>query len=188
METASAPTSAPVSAPTPADVRVAADVPAGTELEVRLLDSLSSGTARVEDRFEAATLTDLLVGGRVVIPAGALMRGFVTAVEPGSRTNRTARLTVIFDQVTVDAIAHPIRATVVDAIKGAGVKGEAGRLGVGAGVGAIIGGILGGGKGAVAGILIGGGGTMAATEGKDVQLEQGTVLRVRFDAPAMLGR
>jgi hypothetical protein len=46
----------------------------------------------------------------------------------------------------------------------------------------IIGGILGGVKGALAGILIGGGGTIAATEGKDVELPAGTVLRVRLDS------
>jgi hypothetical protein len=34
----------------------------------------------------------------------------------------------------------------------------------------------------MAGILIGGGGTIAATEGKDVELPAGTVLRVRLDS------
>ena len=62
-------------------------------------------------------------------------------------------------------------------------QGRDRRIGTGAGVGAIIGGILGGFKGALAGILIGGGGTIAATEGKEVELPQGTVLRVRFDSP-----
>jgi hypothetical protein len=50
-------------------------------------------------------------------------------------------------------------------------------------VGAIIGGILGGFKGALAGLVIGGGGTIAATEGKEVELPQGAVLRVRIDSP-----
>jgi hypothetical protein len=54
-------------------------------------------------------------------------------------------------------------------------------------VGAIIGGILGGAKGAIAGILIGGGGVLVATEGKDVHLPEGTVLRVRFDNAVPLG-
>ena len=58
----------------------------------------------------------------------------------------------------------------------------------GAGVGAIIGAILSGAKGAPAGILIGGGGTIAATEGTDVELPAGTVLRVRMDAPLNLRR
>ena len=35
----------------------------------------------------------------------------------------------------------------------------------------------------LAGILIGAGGTVAATPGKDVELPPGTVLRLRFDAP-----
>jgi hypothetical protein len=50
-------------------------------------------------------------------------------------------------------------------------------------VGAIIGGIIGGVRGALLGVLIGGGGTMIATEGKDVTLPAGTILRVRFDTP-----
>ena len=66
--------------------------------------------------------------------------------------------------------------------------GEKEKIGIGAGVGAILGAILGGGKGALAGILIGGGGTIAATEGKDVELPSGTVLRVRLDAPLDLQR
>ena len=69
------------------------------------------------------------------------------------------------------------------ALESEGIRGETGRIGAGAGVGAIIGGILGGVKGAIAGILIGGGGTIAATEGKDVELPAGTVLRVRMDSP-----
>ena len=47
----------------------------------------------------------------------------------------------------------------------------------------IIGAILGGMRGALTGILIGGGGTVAATEGNEVDLAPGTVLRVRLDAP-----
>jgi hypothetical protein len=63
-----------------------------------------------------------------------------------------------------------------------GLRGEAGRIGAGAGIGAIIGGVLGGVRGALAGIAIGGGGMIAATEGNEVELPQGTVLRVRLDS------
>ena len=164
------------------------EVPAGTEMDVRLSNSLNSGTAQVEDRFESTTLVDLNIDGRNVVPAGSVMRGVVTAVEPATRTNRTARMTISFDQLTISGRSYPIRATVTQAIQGEGIKGEAGRVGVGAGVGAILGGILGGFKGALAGILIGGGGTIAATEGKEIELPQGTVLRVRFDSPLQIQR
>ena len=68
-----------------------------------------------------------------------------------------------------------------------GLGGETGRIATGAGVGAILGGILGGGfKGTLAGILIGAGGTIAATEGRQVELPQGSVLRVRIDSPVQI--
>jgi hypothetical protein len=75
---------------------------------------------------------------------------------------------------------------VTQALESEGIRGETTRIGTGAGVGAIIGGILGGVKGALAGILIGGGGVIAATEGQDVDLAAGSVLRVRLDAPLTL--
>ena len=158
-----------------------ADVPSGTELDVRLQNSLSSKTSQVEDRFEATTVVDLKRGDRVVIPSGSVLRGVVSSVDPAGRVDRKGSMTVAFDQVTINGRAYPIRATVTQALESEGVRGEAGRIGAGAGVGAIIGGILGGFRGALAGILIGGGGTIAATEGKDVELPVGTVLRLRFD-------
>jgi hypothetical protein len=158
------------------------DIPAGTEFDVRLSQSLSSSTNLAEDRFEATTLVDLREGDNILVPAGSVMRGVVSSVTKTSRTERTGRLTLAFDQITIGRRPYPIRATVTQAIESEGIKGEAGRIGAGAGVGAIIGGILGGVKGAIAGILIGGGGTVAATEGKDVDLPAGTVLRVRLDS------
>jgi hypothetical protein len=158
------------------------DVPVGTEFDVRVQNSLSSRAARVEDRFEATTIVDLKKDGRIVVPAGSVMRGIVSAVTKAGRIERKGSLTVVFDRITIDGRSYPIRATVTQAIESEGIKGEAGKIGAGAGVGAIIGGILGGVRGALAGILIGGGGTIAATEGKDVELPAGTVLRVRMDS------
>jgi hypothetical protein len=163
-----------------------ADVPVGTELDVRLQTPLSSETAQVEDRFEATTMVDLLKGDRVVVPAGSVLRGVVSSVNKAGRIERQGKMTVAFDQITVRGRSYPIRATVTQALKSEGIRGEAGRIGAGAGVGAIIGGILGGFEGALAGILIGGGGTIAATEGTDVELPAGTVLRVTVDTPLNL--
>ena len=111
------------------------------------------------------------------------MRGVVSSVNRASRTERKGTLTVAFDQITINGRTYPMRGTVTQALESEGIRGEAGRIGAGAGVGAIIGGILGGVKGALLGVLIGGGGTIAATEGKDVTLPPGTILRVRLDEP-----
>jgi hypothetical protein len=183
---APAPPTAPVPPAPPARTSNVREIPAGTELDVRLSKVLNSGTAKVEDRFEATTAVDLVIDGRTLVPAGAVMRGLVSSVEPATRTNRTARITVNFDQLSFSGRNYPIRGTVTQAIEGEGIRGEASRVGTGAGVGAIIGGILGGFKGLMAGILIGGGGTIAATEGKEVDLPQGTVLRVRVESAVPL--
>lgn len=158
----------------------ATEIPVGTEFDVRLQTRLNSGTARVEDRFDATTIVPYERNGRVLVPSGSVMRGIVDSVTPASRgVNRRGELTLIFDRFSIDGRTYSIRATVIRALEG---EADTGRVAAGAGVGAIIGGILGGVRGALAGILIGGGGTVAATEGNEVDLAPGTVLRVRLDA------
>jgi hypothetical protein len=164
------------------------EVPVGTEFDVRLQTHLSSATSQPEDRFEATTMVDLVQDGRVLVPAGSTMRGVVRSVAKATRLERKGSLSVAFDRITIDGRAFPIRATLTEALEGQGLMGEKEKIGAGAGVGAIIGGILGGVKGALAGILVGGGGVIAATEGDDVDLRPGTVLRVRLDEPLDVGR
>jgi uncharacterized protein YihD (DUF1040 family) len=157
------------------------EIPVGTEFDVRLQSRLNSGTARVEDRFDATTIVPYERSGRMLVPAGSVMRGVVSSVTPASRgVNRKGELTLVFDRFSIDGRTYSIRATVLQALQG---EADTGRVVAGAGVGAIIGAILGGTRGALTGILIGGGGTVAATEGNEVDLAPGTVLRVRLDAP-----
>ena len=161
-------------------------VPVGTEFDVRLQSRLNSGTARVEDRFDATTIVPYERNGRLLVPAGSVMRGIVNAVTPASRgINRKGELTLLFDRFTISGRTYSVRATVMQALQG---EADTARVAAGAGVGAIIGGILGGVRGALTGILIGGGGTVAATEGNEVDLPPGTVLRVRLDAPLDIGQ
>jgi hypothetical protein len=176
----SRPAPAPASAPVEARVS-ATEIPVGTEFDVRLQSRLNSGTARVEDRFDATTLVAFEKNGRMLVPAGSVMRGVVNSVTPAGRgIDRKGQMTLLFDRFTIEGRTYSVRATVTEALQG---QQDTGKIATGAGVGAIIGGILGGFKGALAGILIGGGGTVAATEGNDVDLPAGTVLRVRMDAP-----
>ena len=167
--------------------RAGLEIPSGSEVDVRLTTALTSDTAQVEDRVEATTMIDLYRGNELLVPAGSVMTGWVTSVDRASRTDRKGSLTVEFNRLRVNNRNYDIKAYVTQALESEGLKGEAGRIGAGSAVGAIIGGILGGVKGAIAGILIGGGGVIAATEGKDVHLPEGTVLRVRFDSPVPLG-
>ena len=74
-------------------------VQVGTQLDVRLQTPLNSGTTKVEQRFEATTLLDLKVNDEVVVPAGSVVRGFVSSVSPAGRLDRRGSMTLSFDQV-----------------------------------------------------------------------------------------
>ena len=163
-------------------------IPSGSELDVRLVTALTSDTAKVEDAVEATTMVDLFRGDELIVPSGSRITGYISSVNRASRTDRKGSLTVEFTRLTVNGRTRDIRAHVTQALESEGLKGEVDRIGAGAGVGAILGGIFGGVKGAIAGVLIGGGGVIAATEGKDVHLPEGTVLRVRFEDTVPLGR
>ena len=162
-------------------------IPVGQELDVRLRTSLNSDTAQVEQRFEATTVVDVMQNGRVLVPAGSLVEGVVSAVDKATRTDRTGSLTLTFDRMRVNGQQHRIRAGATQVFKSGGIRDEAPKAGIGAGAGAIIGGILGGAKGAVLGAVIGAGGTIAATEGKNVDLPAGTIIRIRMDSPVRVG-
>ena len=175
----------PVIAPDTADRPYTVAV--GTELDVRLQTPLTSRTAKLEQRFDATTVLDLTQSRDVVIPAGSVVRGFVSSVRPAGKIDRTGSLTLSFDELVINQHVARLRASVVKALDPK-VTDDAQRIGAGAVVGAVIGGILGGAKGALLGVLIGGGGTIASTEGSDVDLAAGTLLRIRVDQPVDIWR
>lgn len=161
-------------------------LPVGQELDVRLQSTLSSATATVEQRFEATTVVDLMQGGKVLVPAGTTVRGIVSGVDKAGRLERTGRLTLSFDQMVVDGREIPMRATATQVFESGGIREEGGTAATGAVGGGLIGGIIGGLRGALLGAVIGAGGAIVATEGKDVTLPAGTVVRIRMDQPVQI--
>jgi hypothetical protein len=176
------PATVPSSTPATVSGSTTGVIPVGQELDVRLQTGLSSAAAKVEDRFETTTIVDLMQDGKVLIPAGSTVRGQVTSVSPAGKIDRSGRLTVAFDRLTIRGRNHEIRAMATQAFESGGIREEGGTVGAGGVAGAIVGGIIGGVRGALIGAAIGAGGVIAATEGKDVELPPGTVFRLRFDS------
>jgi len=162
-------------------------VPVGKELDVRLQSSLSSGTAKNEQRFEATTVADAMQGGKVLIPAGSVVRGVVSDVTPAGRVDRTGSMKLNFDRITINSQPHQIRAMATQVFQSGGLRDDKATAGAGASIGGVIGGLAGGVSGALLGAAIGAGGAVASTEGKNIDLPAGTVIRIRFDSPLNLG-
>ena len=159
-------------------------IPVGQEMDVRMQSTLSSETAKVEQRFETTTAVDLMQGNQVLVPAGSMVRGVVSGVDPaGKLLDRSGKLTLSFDRMVVNGREMDIRGSATQIFESRGIRDEAGTAGVGAGIGGVIGGLLGGVKGAIVGVIVGAGGAIAATDGKDVEIPSGAIVRIRFDSP-----
>jgi hypothetical protein len=162
---------------------------AGTDIQVRLEQSLSSRTARMEDRFEATVVRPIRSGGRVVIPTGTRVRGIVQAAEPAERPAKAGKLDLAFDTLTLPGGSRMDIRTRVISIKEDVDRGDTARkAGMGALLGAVIGRVVGGTKGALIGLVVGGGGAIVATKGDDVELPEGSVLTLRLERPLTVRR
>lgn len=152
-------------------------IPAGTTLALKLTTPLASDHNKVEDAVNATLSSPLSIDGVTVIPDGAEVNGTVLDVKPSGRVKGLASIAFRFDRVHAPGETHTI---VTDRItrEAQSTKGkDAAKVGIGAGAGALIGGIAGGGKGAAIGSIVGGGagaGAVAATKGEEVRLPPGT--------------
>ena len=167
---------------------VAPLVPVGTNLKVRLQDTLSSKESRAGDKFTASVIDPVRFNE-------ATLRGHVRSIVKSGRIKGRTTMNLAFDSITLTdgrtETVHGIVTRVYDskgrADEEGGVQSESRgrqtikRSGIGAGAGAIIGAIAGGGKGAAIGLILGGAGgagSVAMNGGKELKLENGTEMLV----------
>lgn len=178
QEQAAAP--APQAPPPPAVV----DLPAGTDVRVRLDSDLGSKISHAGDSFTATVANDVTSNGQVVIPRGAQAEGTVIDAKALGHFKGGAVLSIRLERISTRWGSYPVAtSTISRAEKGKG-KRTALFAGGGAGLGALIGGLAGGGKGAAIGALAGGGaGTAggALTGNKEIFLPAETLLTFHLD-------
>jgi hypothetical protein len=142
---------------------VVIDLPAGTDIRVRLDADLGSKISQPGDSFSATVADDVMKGGDVVIAKGARAEGTVVDAKPLGKFKGGAVLAIKLDRVRSRWGSYAVETSSISrAEKGKG-KRSAAFIGGGAGVGALIGGLAGGGKGAAIGALAGGGAGTAGT-------------------------
>jgi hypothetical protein len=161
----------------------------GAKVDVAATDTISSRTAKVGDAFTARVVEDVKnATGQVVIPAGSVVHGSVTAVKPAPNPRTPGTLTLSVASITVRGTSYPIEAT-VDSLetthKGRGVtSGDAAKVGAGAVAGAVLGRVLGGNKkGTIIGGVVGGiagAGVASQTKDSDIVLPAGAHIIIRL--------
>jgi len=154
----------------------------GTEIQVRLLDRVTSATARPEDRIEATVAVPVRNRGVVAIPAGTRVLGVVKQAERGQRPSKAGKLELAFHAIYLDDRTRTdIRTRVVELKQDIDRGDQAKKAGIGAVLGGVLGSMIGGKEGAVIGVLAGGAGGVLAKTGEDVVLPSGTIITLSLD-------
>ncbi len=162
------------------------NVPAGTSLLVRMVDSVDSSKNPVGSRFAATLETNLMAGGVVAAPAGTTIHGRLSESKQAGRATGSSELQLELTDIVIDGTAYPLFSTDYAAKGSSSGKRTAKRVVGGAGLGAAIGAIGGNaGKGAAIGAVVG---TTAAVaqKGAKVTIPSETLLEFRLQQPASL--
>ena len=161
-------------------------IPGGTQVEIRIIDNLSSATAHEGDTFQGTLEREIVVDGRTLYPRGSDVSGKVTFAHPSGRLSDPGELELVLTSISTGRRTYPI-STQPWSLKGEShTKSNASKIGGGAALGAVIGAIAGGGKGAAIGAGVGaaaGTGAAAATGKKDATIESEALLTFVTLAP-----
>ena len=164
-------------------------IPVGTDLKIRLNDTLSSKDSRAGDRFTATVLSPTRY-------EEARLNGHISSIQKSGKVKGRTTMNLAFDSIRlIDGRTGTVHGYVSHVYGDDGGKADseggvesgsrgkqtAKRAGIGAVAGAIIGGIAGGGKGAAIGLIVGGAGgagSLAVQGDKELKLDSGTELLV----------
>jgi hypothetical protein len=185
----------------------AAEIPKGTHVLLRMLNSISTRTAAEGTQVYLQTVTPVAINGEIVLPPGTYVQGSVSHAKRSGRVKGRAELGIRLETLTfAGGRAQKIspRLSAVDSgdtgqkvdeteslVKQSSTVGkDAAQVAILAGSGAAIGGLAertfkGAGIGAGAGTVVG----LAAallTRGNEVELHQGSTLDVVFDRDVVI--
>ena len=185
----------------------AIEIPKGTHLLLRMVNSISTKTAQPGDYVYMRTASPISVDGRTVVPVNSYVQGVVTHTKRGGKVSGRAQLGIRLETLTLRRgkvlKISPLLSSVDSNQSGQRVDREenlvqqgpdhgrdAARIVILAGSGASIGGIADRGwKGAGVGAGIGGAvglATVMLSRGREVQLRQGTTIDVVFERAVTL--
>lgn len=177
----------PVAPPQP--VPQVLTIPAGTDVPVRISETLDTGKTQSNTPFHGVLSSDLIVNGLVAIPRGSSILGRVIESKDATHFKGNSELSLELTQVT--AQRKQLTLITVPLVRQGQARGKntAEKAGGGALLGTLIGALAGGGKGALIGALAGAGAGTAAntvTRGQQVNIPSETILHFQLKDPVQV--
>ncbi|HEU5233128.1 MAG TPA: BON domain-containing protein [Terriglobales bacterium] len=161
-------------------------VPAGTVLQVRTVEALSSETSHENDPWHGTLNSDIVVDDQTVIPAGAEVDGRVMEAHAATHYTGGASLVLGVEKISFNGKSYQIATNTWEKKAATRGKNTVEKTAGGAAVGAILGGIFGGGKGAAIGSVAGAGagaGANTITKGQRVDLRPESLVSFQLQNP-----
>jgi len=180
----------------------ASEIPQGSHALLRLVNSISTRTAREGDYVYLRTASPIAANGEIVVPEGSYVQGVVSHSVRSGRVKGKAELAIRIETLTLpsgkvirltphlssvdsEGTEQKVDANENDIKQGSGHSADAARVAELSGTGAAIGGLAtrtwtGAGIGAGAGAGVGLA-TVLLSRGKEVDLRQGSTIDVVFD-------
>lgn len=151
-------------------------VPSGTSLAVVFSTDVSSENAKAGDSWTGTLKDPVIVGERVVFPAGSVVHGTVRDAKPAQKGDR-AMLDLAVTGIEANGQTFDVEGGAEPIVAGSTRARNLGAMAGGAAAGALIGRAVGGsGKGALIGGLLGGaaaGAGVAKSKGYQVEMKAG---------------
>jgi hypothetical protein len=133
-------------------------IPIGATLVATLDRALGTSISKIGDPFTATVSSTLMAqDGSVVVPAGAVIEGHVTALDASSNATQPALIRLAFDRIRLNGNSYPFSADIVQSNpvqSGTSSAQKTKQIVIGGAVGAALGGLLS--KGDLDKIVIGG--------------------------------
>ena len=142
-------------------------VPSGTAFRVRTIDPIDVDVTQAGATFRGALDDPIMQSGEVIVPRGTEVVLVAAKVSQGGTMKGSDAVELKVNSILLRGRSYSIVTGIVETKSGGEGKKTARKIGGGAGLGAIIGGIAGGGTGAAIGALAGGvTGTAVAASGQ----------------------
>jgi hypothetical protein len=184
----SAPTSGTANAPAPgappiirpADI----NVPAGTNLAIRINEHIGVKTSRAGDHFTGEFVEPVTSdNGQLIIPKGTPVTGIVDASHARGHFKGASVLELRLTSLNLNGTDYPVDTHDLARTKKGKGKRTAGLIGGGAGLGMLIGGVASGGTGLLIGGLAGAGAGTAAsafTGNRDIDIPSESIVHFKL--------
>ena len=164
-------------------------LPAGSEITIRLIDSIDSNKADPGREFRASLKEPIEIGSDEVVPSGADALVRLTGERDAGRFTGKTELTVELASIRVNGILVPVTTSSVTEYSNSQTARTAKSAAAVGALGAIIGAIAGGGKGAAIGAGAGaatGAGAQVFMKGQRVFIPSETILTFTTRDPVKL--